>query len=204
LNCQEERRVRRYNFMAREKNQITSTPHFWQNTAVGVNTDRAVIDHGPGIPRARDQVDYCSHTSELCTILNVDLCPFELARAAAVIGGQNRAGRTWRGAPEESSGKIASGSPCFSRSVASHSWPQPNCSELPCGQPSAMGKDVLQSEMPNWRVKNCKVIPPPPRRFQIPNSKPVSSCRHATRHFSSDELGIFGGGLSRGVVELWS
>ena len=40
-----------------------------------------------------------------------------------------------------------------------------------------------------------------PRRFQIPNSKPVSSCRPAMRHFSSVELRILEG-LSRGIVEL--
>lgn len=63
-----------------------------------------------------------------------------------------------------------------------------------------MGKDLPQSEMPNWRLRDARssIL-----SEKVPNSKPVSSCRHAINHFSSDELGILEG-LSRGVVESWS
>jgi hypothetical protein len=53
-------------------------------------------------------------------------------------------------------------------------------------------------------VKRCKVII---LSEKVPNSKPMSSCRHAIKHFSSDELGILEGlreleSWGRGVVEL--
>jgi hypothetical protein len=116
---------------------------------------------------------------------------------------EDRIGLADRGEEESSGGRVAA-APHAVMLLPQCGQPLTSTAELlgiASWRPSAMGKDLLQSEMPNWRAKKCKVTHPPREgsKFQIPNSKPVSSCRHATRHFSSVELRILEG-LSRGVV----